>query len=106
MPVGPHILWEEPTRKSTSSACTSTGMCGCDWQASRRTSAPAWGGGVRGEFAVRPPISRPDYQSPVEQRLAGVRQKCADMEAPGPRLGEGGGGVITRPLSVTNQSAS
>ena len=28
MPVGPSILWPEKARKSMSSSCTSTGMCG------------------------------------------------------------------------------
>jgi hypothetical protein len=41
MPVGPHILWLEATSQSTPSACTSTGMCGTDWQASSSTRAPA-----------------------------------------------------------------
>mmetsp|Transcript_22211 Transcript_22211/g.40875 ORF Transcript_22211/g.40875 Transcript_22211/m.40875 type:complete len:211 (+) Transcript_22211:654-1286(+) len=41
IPVGPHILCPEATKKSTPSSWTSTGMCGTDWQASSRTRAPA-----------------------------------------------------------------
>ncbi len=41
IPVGAHILWPLAARKSTSSACTSTGMCGTDCAASTSTSAPA-----------------------------------------------------------------
>mmetsp|Transcript_11240 Transcript_11240/g.23463 ORF Transcript_11240/g.23463 Transcript_11240/m.23463 type:complete len:206 (-) Transcript_11240:497-1114(-) len=40
MPVGAHILWPEATIQSAPSSCTSTFMCGMDWQASRRTFAP------------------------------------------------------------------
>ncbi len=39
-PVGPSILCPENAIRSTSSARTSTGMCGTDWQASSTTSAP------------------------------------------------------------------
>mmetsp|Transcript_22187 Transcript_22187/g.88032 ORF Transcript_22187/g.88032 Transcript_22187/m.88032 type:complete len:238 (+) Transcript_22187:531-1244(+) len=38
IPVGPHILWPEATRKSTPRAWTSTGRCGTAWQASTRTA--------------------------------------------------------------------
>ena len=41
MPVGPHILCPLAARKSTSSACTSTGICGTDCAASTSTIAPA-----------------------------------------------------------------
>src|SRR5665213_1806139 len=41
IPVGPHILCPLAARKSTSSAWTSTGMCGTDWAASTKTTAPA-----------------------------------------------------------------
>ena len=40
VPVGATILWAENAAKSTSSAATSTAMCGTDWQASTRISAP------------------------------------------------------------------
>lgn len=39
-PVGPHILCPLATKKSQPRLCTSTGMCGTDWQASTRTVAP------------------------------------------------------------------
>ena len=34
MPVGPHILWPVKATRSAPSACTSTGMCGADCEAS------------------------------------------------------------------------
>mmetsp|Transcript_64652 Transcript_64652/g.192632 ORF Transcript_64652/g.192632 Transcript_64652/m.192632 type:complete len:251 (-) Transcript_64652:621-1373(-) len=40
-PVGPHILCPEAAIQSAPRSCTSTGRCGTDWHASRRTSAPA-----------------------------------------------------------------
>jgi hypothetical protein len=41
MPVGPKILWPENTKKSASSACTSTGMCETDCAPSTSVRAPA-----------------------------------------------------------------
>ena len=40
MPVGPNTLWPENARKSQSSARTSSGSCGADWQASSTTTVP------------------------------------------------------------------
>ena len=40
MPLGPHILWPEIARKSTPSACTSSGTCGADCAASHTKIAP------------------------------------------------------------------
>ena len=37
MPVGPNTLWPEKTKKSASSACTSTGMCETDCAPSTST---------------------------------------------------------------------
>ena len=40
MPVGANTLWPEKTKKSASSACTSTGMCETDCAPSTSTRAP------------------------------------------------------------------
>ena len=40
MPVGPVTLWPVKTRKSASTACTSTGSCGAACEASTTTTAP------------------------------------------------------------------
>jgi len=43
IPIGPISLWPEKARKSASSACTSTGICGTLWAPSTTTTAPTYG---------------------------------------------------------------
>ena len=56
MPVGPHNLWELPTRKSQSSWATSMGRCGRLWQASTSSKAPTrWANWAISAIGLRQP---------------------------------------------------
>ena len=89
---GASILWPENTAKSTSSALTSRGRCGADWQASSTTRAPT----------DRARATRAATGLTVPRTLDDVRER----EDAGARADDAGRGVQVQGAGVVDRDES